>query len=69
LFVGRLTVSEILLLGLNGFWYLSGTKYDSPILQGLLSLLTTAKLDDGGYKVTDWFQKKGQLTLYLSNEA
>jgi hypothetical protein len=68
LFVGRLTVSEILLLGLNGFWFLSGTKYDSPILQGLLSLLTTAKLDDGGYKVTDWFQKKGQLTLYLIND-
>jgi hypothetical protein len=64
-----LTVSEILLLGLNGFWYLSGTKYDSPILQGLLSLLTTANLDDRGYKVIDWFQKKGQLTLYLSNEA
>lgn len=68
-FAGKLSVSGILLLGLNGFWYLSGTKYHSPIMQGLLSLLVTARLDDGGYKVTDWFQKKGRLTLYVSNEA
>ena len=68
-FAGKLSVSGILLLGLNGFWYLSGTKYHSTIMQGLLRLLVTARLDDGGYKVTDWFQKKGRLTLYVSNEA
>lgn len=68
-FAGKLTVSGILMLGLNGFWYLSGTKYHSTLMEGLLSLLVTARLDDGGYRVTDWFHKKGRLTLYVSNEA
>jgi hypothetical protein len=67
-FAGRVSVSGILLLGLNGFWYLTGTKYHSTVLEGLLSLLVTAKLDEE-YKVTDWFHKKNQLTLYVSNES
>ena len=67
-FAGKLSVSGILLLGLNGLWYLSGTKYYSTIMEGL-SLLVAARLDDGGYKVTDWFQKRGQLKLYVSNES
>jgi hypothetical protein len=69
IFAGRLTVSEMLLMGVNGFLYLSGTKYRSPILQGLLSVLATAKLDDEGYRITDWFEKKGQLILHIIHET
>lgn len=69
IFAGKLTVPEVFLMGLNGYLYLSGTKYRSTILQGLLSLLATTKLDDEGYRITDWFEKKGQLILYIVNEA
>jgi len=68
-FVGRLHVVGILLLGLTGYWYLIGTKYQPPILNGLLGIMTTAKLDDRLYKVTDWSQKKGRLLVYVEKET
>ena len=68
-FVGKLNVVGLLLLGLTGYWYLSGTRYHSLVLEGLLGIMTTAKLDDRAYKVTDWCQKRGRLLVYVTREA
>jgi len=68
-FVGRLNVVGLLLLGLTGYWYLSGTRYHSLVLEGLLGIMTTAKLDDRMYKVTDWCQKRGRLLVYVTRET
>jgi len=68
-FVGKLNVVGLLLLGLTGYWYLSGTKYHSLVLNGLLGIMSTAKLDDRMYRVIDWSQKKGRLLVYVMREA
>jgi hypothetical protein len=68
-FVGKLNVVGLLLLGLTGYWYLSGTKYHGRVLEGLLGIMSTAKLDDRVYKVTDWSQKKGRLLVYVKRDA
>jgi len=68
-FVGKHNVIGLLLLGLTGYWYLSGTKYHGAVLEGLLGILATAKLDDRMYQVTDWRQKKGRLLVYVKREA
>jgi hypothetical protein len=67
-FVGKLNVVGLLLLGLTGYWYLSGTKYHSLVLQGLFGIMSTAKLDDKVYRVTDWCHKKGRLLVYVTKE-
>ncbi|MGA3108765.1 MAG: hypothetical protein ABSD99_04825 [Candidatus Bathyarchaeia archaeon] len=68
-FVGKLNVLGILLLGITGYWYLSGTKYHSYVLEGLLGIMSTAKLDDRLYQVTDWGHKKGRLLVYVTKET
>jgi len=68
-FVGRLNVLGILLLGITGYWYLSGTKYHSYVLEGLLGIMSTAKLDDRLYRITDWGHKKGRLLVYVTRET
>lgn len=65
-FAGRLDVLGILLVGFTGYLYVSGTKYGSLVLNGLLEILTATKLDDKLYRITDWRQKKGQLMVYVS---
>jgi hypothetical protein len=69
LFVGKLNVIGLLLLGLTGYWYLSGTKYHSVVLEGLFGIMNTAKLDDRMYKVTDWCHRKGRLLVYVTRET
>jgi len=64
-FMGKLRVLGIVLLGLTGYAYLVGTRYQSPILNGLLAIMVTAKLDDRVYKVTDWSHRKGRLLVYV----
>ena len=64
-FAGKINVVAILLVGLTGYWYLTGTKYASSIIDGLVSVLATAKLDDSKYRITDWYQKKGQLRIHI----
>ena len=64
-FVGKIPVIGILLVGLTGYLYLCGTKFQPPILNGLLGIMTTAKLDDRVYRITDWSQKKGRLLVYV----
>jgi hypothetical protein len=68
-FLGKLNVTGLVRLGLNGYWYLSGTKYHSLVLEGLLGIMSTAKLDDRVYKVTNWCQKKGRLLVYVMRET
>lgn len=68
LFIGKLNVIGLLLLGVTGFWYLNGTKYHNVVLEGLLTIMTTAKLDDRKYRVTDWCQKRGRLLVYVTRE-
>ncbi len=65
-FAGKMDVVAILLVGFTGYWYLTGTKYASHVVDGLLSILATAKLDDSMYRVTDWYQKKGQLRIHVT---
>jgi hypothetical protein len=68
-FIGKQNVIGLLLLGLTGYWYLSGTKYHAIVLEGLLGILATAKLDDRKYQITDWRQKKGRLLVYVRRQA
>jgi hypothetical protein len=68
-FVGKLNVLGILLLGITGYWYLSGTKYHTYVLEGLLGIMSTAKLDDRLYRITDWGHKKGRLLVYVTRET
>ncbi|HUK28166.1 MAG TPA: hypothetical protein VLV31_07060 [Candidatus Acidoferrales bacterium] len=67
-FMGKLPVLGILLIGLTGYMYLAGTKYQPPILNGLLAIMATAKLDDRTYRITDWSQKKGRLLVYVERQ-
>lgn len=67
-FVGKLNVLGILLLGITGYWYVVGTKYHNYVLNGLLSIMSTAKLDDRLYQVTDWGHKKGRLLVYVTKQ-
>ena len=68
IFVGRLDVLGILLVGLTGYMYVSGTKYDSFVINGLFEILTIAKLDETLYHITDWGPKKGQLMVFVTRK-
>ena len=68
IFVGRLDVLGILLVGLTGYLYVSGTKYDSFVIHGLFEILTIAKLDETLYHITDWGTKKGQLMVFVTRK-
>ena len=68
-FLGKLDVIGLLLLGLTGYWYLNGTKYHSLVLEGLLGIMSTAKLDDRTYYITDWRHAKGRLFVYVKRET
>ena len=68
-FLGKLDVIGLVLLGLTGYWYLSGTKYHNLVLEGLLGIMATAKLDDRTYQITDWRQKKGRLLVFVKRET
>jgi hypothetical protein len=68
-FVGKLNVLGILLLGITGYWYVAGTKYHSYLLEALFGIMSTAKLDDRLYKITDWGHKKGRLLVYVIKET
>jgi hypothetical protein len=67
-FAGRLEVLGILLVGFTGYLYVAGTKYGSTVIDGLLNILASAKLDDRLYQVVDWHQKKGQLLVLVARK-
>ena len=68
IFIGKIQVLGLVLLGITGYWHLTGTKYQPPILTGLGTIMATAKLDDRQYKVTDWNHKQGRLFVYVEKE-
>ena len=68
IFAGRLDVLGIVLVGFPGYIYVSGTKYGSTVVDGLLNILESAKLDDKPYQIVDWHQKKGQLLVFITRE-
>lgn len=68
LFVGRMNVLGILLMGLSGYWYLSNTRYDSAIHEALMTILSNARLDREPFKVVDWFQKNGAFNVTITRE-
>ncbi len=68
LFAGNMNVLGILLIGLTGYWYIMGTRYTSFVYDGLMAVMGTAKLDDGMYKVLEWFQRKNRLEVYVTRE-
>jgi len=67
-FAGKVPVLGILLIGLSGYWYFAGTRYGTLIRDALWGVLGIAKLDDGMFKVLEWFQKKGNLIVYVTRE-
>jgi len=69
IFLGKLDVVGLLMLGLAGYWYLNGTKYHNLVLEGLLGIMSIAKLDDRTYQVTDWRHHKGRLLVYVRRET
>lgn len=67
-FAGNLNVLGIPHTGFAGYWYISGTKYRLFVIEGLLSIMASAQLDDRIYRVVDWFQKKGHPRVYVTKE-
>jgi hypothetical protein len=63
-----LEVLGILLVGLTGYLYVSGTRYRSFVLDGLMKILDSARLDDTLYQIVDWHQRKGQLLVFVTRE-
>lgn len=68
LFMGKMNVLGVLLMGLTGYWYLRHTQYDLTVHNGLMSLLSMAKLDTEPYHVIDWFQKNGRFIMLVTKE-
>ena len=66
--MGTMNVLGVLLMGLTGYWYLRHTQYDLTVHNGLMSLLSMAKLDTEPYDVIDWFQKNGRFIILLTKK-
>jgi len=65
LFIGKVPVLSILMLGLWGYLiYFGGIRY-SIIQNELRTLLAHARIDNMTYQVVDFFEKKGQLIIYV----
>jgi len=67
LFIGTLPVLSILLFGLWSYMFYFGDRYNSVVQNEILNLLSRAKIDDMAYQVVDFFEKKGQLMIYVIN--
>lgn len=66
LFLGKMNVRGILLMGRTGYQYFMLTQYNTTVHDGLVSLLSGAKLDDEPYRVVDWFQQNGRFIILLA---
>ena len=66
-FIGKMNVLGILLVGLAGWWYFGGTKYSRAVYDGLMAVMAAAKLDDEKYRVSEWFEKKDRLIVYVTS--
>jgi len=45
-----------------------GRRFQGAVNDGLATIMAAAKLDER-YAVTDWFQKKGQLIVYVTKKV
>jgi hypothetical protein len=66
--VGNMNVLGLLSIGLTGYWYIVGSKYTSTVHDGLLAVMASAKLDNGMYRVLEWFQEKNRFVMYVTRE-
>ena len=64
-FAGKMNVQSILLLGLNGYWFLAGTRFGSLISNGLAALMAGAKLENDKYSVKEWLHENDRLIVYV----
>lgn len=66
LFLGKLKVAGILMIGMKGYWFLQGTKYGEPVYEELIRTLDAARIDFHDFTVTNWCSDKGRLLIYLT---
>jgi hypothetical protein len=67
LFIGKLPVLGILLIGLWGCIFYFNGRFNTIVDSELRTILNHARVDDMGYQVVDFFQKKGQLIVQVAN--
>jgi hypothetical protein len=67
LFIGKLPVLGILLLGLWSCLFYFNGRFNTVIENELRTIMDHARVDDMGYQVVDFFQKKGQLIVHVAN--
>ena len=67
LFIGKLPVLGILLMGLWGCVFYFNGRFNTIIESELRTIMGYARVDDMGYQVVDFFQKKGQLMVHVAN--
>ena len=65
LFVGKMVVPGILLLGVEGSWYPIGTKDGPSLYEELTVILGSAKLDRKAYRMIDWGQSEDRFIIYI----
>jgi hypothetical protein len=67
LFLGRIPVLGIILLGLSTCSYLGFTnRFPLTIHNELLSILSLARVDDLTYQIVDFFQTKDKLVIQVA---
>ncbi len=67
LFIGKLPVLSILLIGLWGCIFYFNGRFNTVIEIELRTIMGHARVDYMGYQVVDFFQKKGQLIVHVAN--
>ena len=67
LFIGKLPVLGILLMGFWGCVFYFNGRFNTVIDNELRTIMGYARVDDMGYQVVDFFQKKGQLIVHVAN--
>jgi len=67
LFIGKLPVLGIMLMGLWGCVFYFNGRFNTVIDNELRTIMGYARVDDMSYHVVDFFQKKGQLIVHVAN--
>ena len=68
LFVGKLPVLKLFLLGLGSISKWTSGRFRGVMESELGEILSIARLDDKPYEVTDFFMKRKQLVIYVTSE-
>ena len=68
LFLGRLPVLSIILLGFSTLTFLGLTsRFHSTIYNELINIMSSARIDDMTYQIVDFFEKKDKLVIHVIN--